>query len=157
MIKQPFVAKLEILLINNRNKNGPRTDPCGTPDEISTNNENFPLQTTACWRWCKYDLNHSSSIFLIPYSESFFNHKSWSIVSKHFAMSNIQIPVIWLSFTFSSQSSIALCRLVWVEWPFRYANWSGVIKECSFKYVTSWLRINCSTIFAICPMTDIGL
>ena len=45
--EQPFAAKLEISLINNRNKKGPRTHPCGTPDEISTNGDSFPLQSTA--------------------------------------------------------------------------------------------------------------
>ena len=53
------IQKLEIPLINNRNKSGHMTDSCGTPDEIFTNDDNFPFQSTACWRWCKYDFNHS--------------------------------------------------------------------------------------------------
>ena len=41
--EQPFAAKLEISLIDNRNNKGPRRDPCGTPDEISTNGDSFSI------------------------------------------------------------------------------------------------------------------
>ena len=53
-------------------------------------------------------LKPPNSTFSIPYNKSFFNNTSWLIVSKHFAMSNIQLPISCFLFTFSCQSSIAV-------------------------------------------------
>ena len=43
-------AKLEMSLINNKNKIGPRTDPCGTPHVISQDSDVSLLNLTNCLR-----------------------------------------------------------------------------------------------------------
>ena len=82
----------------------------------------------------------------MPYMLNFWSKMWWLMVSKHFEISKRQT-----SFIFSSQSSITRWRLVCVEWPFRYADWSGEIKACSSRYDTSWERTNCSTILGNVP------
>ena len=152
-IKQSFAAKLGIWLINNTNKNGPGTDSWWTPDEMSTKDGSFQLQSTACWRWWKYYLNHSNSTFLIPYKECFLNNESWWIVLKHLTLSNVQIPVIWLSFTFWSQASITLCRLIWVEWPFKYSSWLGVMKNIHIS-IPQVCYISTAPLFSQCSQWE---
>ena len=39
---------------------------------------------------------------------------------------------------------------------FQDTDWSNEIKACSSRYDTSWERTNCSTILAMCPITEIG-
>ena len=49
-----------------KNKRGPRTEPCGTPQLISKVSEVLPQTETYCFLSVRYDLNHCSGIPLIP-------------------------------------------------------------------------------------------
>ena len=77
----------DISLINNRNKNGPRTDPCGTPHVTSTNDDSSLWQSTACFRLSRQEENHFNSCCFIQYILSFCSRIEWLIVSKHLEVS----------------------------------------------------------------------
>ena len=48
-------------------KVGPRTEPCGTPEETGTSSELIPLITTVCFRLSKKSLIHFRVSPLMPY------------------------------------------------------------------------------------------
>ena len=45
-----------------RKSNGPRTEPCGTPQLFPSNSDDFSLNETYCLRSVRYDLNQFSSL-----------------------------------------------------------------------------------------------
>ena len=49
-----------------RKSNGPRTDPCGTPQVILLMLDDTPLTNTYCLLLDKYDSNHLYAVFRIP-------------------------------------------------------------------------------------------
>ena len=50
-----------------RNKSGPNTDPCGTPNgQISERSESTPLVETYCLCLYKYEVNQLRTVPLIP-------------------------------------------------------------------------------------------
>ena len=60
-------------LINNKNRVGPRIEPCGTPDSMYVKAERpFPW-TTACCLSLRYDVNQAIDLRLNLYLMSFFN------------------------------------------------------------------------------------
>ena len=60
-------------LINNKNRVGPRIDPCGTLDFIYVNAERPFLWTTACCLLLRYDVNQAINLQLNLKVISFFN------------------------------------------------------------------------------------
>ena len=71
----------------NKNRRGPRIDPWGTPSRISKRGLNLFLMLTNCLRFLRYDLNHSSSMPIIPYLLSLLKSISWLQVSNAFLRS----------------------------------------------------------------------
>ena len=68
--------------VYNRNRRGPRTDPCGTPKSTIAGVDLLSLQRTNWVRWSKYDTNHWSTTPSRPYEIS--NQRSrilWSTES----------------------------------------------------------------------------
>ena len=64
------------------NSNGPRTDPCGTPNGTDVGDElSLPIRTS-CFLSAKYDLSQSSAAPVTPnLCLSLLNRMPWSIVS----------------------------------------------------------------------------
>ena len=56
-----FVEEYWISFIYIRNKRGPRTEPCGTPQSMDCCSEITPLISVVCFRLLKYD-EHKSDI-----------------------------------------------------------------------------------------------
>ena len=50
----------------NKNSNGPKTVPWGTPDVTQEGDDVFPSQTTVCCRPIKNEVNQSSKVPRIP-------------------------------------------------------------------------------------------
>ena len=59
------------------------------------------------------------------------------MISKNLEISKRQMTVVWLSFMFSSLSSITQYKLVYAEWAIRCADRSVEIKACSSRYDAS--------------------
>ena len=74
--------------INNKNNNGSRTYPCGTPLLIEEEEEVTPLITVIWFLSLRYDLSHSCETPLIPYKFNFDNKMLWSTVSSAFGKGN---------------------------------------------------------------------
>ena len=53
-------------LIYIKNNRGPRTEPCGTPQEMGYKSEDSPLKYTYCFLPLRYDWNHFKEVPLIP-------------------------------------------------------------------------------------------
>ena len=58
-------------LIYNKNKSGPRIEPCGTPHVILLSFEMKPFTSDFCERSLKYDSSSWNALPVIPNSNSF--------------------------------------------------------------------------------------
>ena len=67
-----------------RNNNGPRIEPCGTPQTIEFHEEQAPITTTRCCLPFKYVVIQFRAGPLMPVFSIFFNKISCSMVSKAF-------------------------------------------------------------------------
>ena len=79
-----------------RNNNGPKIEPCGTPQTIEFHDEQAPLTITRCCLPFKYDVIQVKAGPLIPVFSIFFNKISCSMVSKAFLRSRKKL----IAFTF---------------------------------------------------------
>ena len=70
-----------------RNKRGPKMDPCGTPDNISIEEEKVELILTHCLRPDKYEDSQHNILPLTPICSSLLIKILWSKVSKAFERS----------------------------------------------------------------------
>ena len=145
--KQPSVVKLETLLINIKNNKGPNTEPWGIPLYTSWNTEKFCWKYTICLRLFKLLENQISSLPPMPYMSSRFSKISLFMESKHLEIYNKQAPINELSFIWSNQSSMTLCRLVCVECIFNYADWSIEMIAWSCRYWMTCLLTKLSIIY----------
>ena len=84
-ISTPHDATIHIVN-NNKNKIGPRTDPCGTPLDTSIQDDSAPLMQTRCFLYPS--ANFQSSYWLnLVYHELLFINLVWGTLSKTFAKS----------------------------------------------------------------------
>ena len=77
-----FWTVLGMSFIYKRNKSGPNTEPCGTPDTAGSQSELRPSTTTLCWRLCKWDLNQPSKSEWKPKDCSLWIINSWETLQK---------------------------------------------------------------------------
>ncbi|KAH3777446.1 hypothetical protein DPMN_178891 [Dreissena polymorpha] len=67
-----------------KNRRGPRSYPCGTPQEIPAVDKKVPETSTSCCLSERYDLNHLKISSPRPAALSFIRRVEWSTVSKAF-------------------------------------------------------------------------
>ena len=82
-------------LIKTRNKIGPRTDPCGTPDVTGADAELSPSTTTLCDRPDRKSSIHGSTLPRIPYHLSFYSRRACDTLSKALEKSMTAVSVCW--------------------------------------------------------------
>ena len=90
------------------NSNGPRIEPCGTPQVTGSKLDAFALTLQCCTLFDKYDFNRDKSLSCRPYRHSFSSNISRFTVSKAFLKSrNITAFAFPLSM-FNSQLTCAM-------------------------------------------------
>ena len=97
-VKRVNLKKLEHFgksLINIENKNGPRMEPCGTPQLIVCISDDLPFSKTHCLLYVKYDSNHFKAIPLAPNFFIFFGSILWFTQSNAFRKSKNKDKTIW--------------------------------------------------------------
>jgi len=105
--------------VYNRNRRGPRTDPCGTPKSTIAGVDLLSLQRTNWVRWSKYDTNHWSTTPSRPYEIS--NRRSrilWSTADKSIRANISRSPLSTAVRMSESTFNTAVC----VPWCARYAD-----------------------------------
>jgi hypothetical protein len=102
-------AALSKSLMKMRNRMGPRTLPCGTPDSTSVHEEYLPFSTTLCFRPVSQLLIQASVFCLMPCALSFSRSLSLGTLSKALAKSRKTtsngLPESITSIAFSRNSS----------------------------------------------------
>ena len=107
-INQPFAANQKYtwwIIENQRNKDRPL---CDTRWYIHKRWQ-FSITKRNLLTLMQYDSNHSNSTFLLPYSDSFFNNRSRSMVSKY-----LLCPTYKYLFFYSHSLFQASCFLLYV-------------------------------------------
>jgi len=137
---------------------GPITEPCGTPEVQWTVVE-------LCWpsltNWCRSsinDFNHFKAMSVTPNSSlNRDNSLPWLMVSNVADMSRL---ISWLLVFFLSIALYELSNISWsavsVEWPERYADWSGLKFPVASKCGFNWTSTNLSTSFDTMWRLEIG-
>ncbi|KAH3750144.1 hypothetical protein DPMN_184662 [Dreissena polymorpha] len=67
-------------------------EPCGTPQEMFSDDEKVPDTSTSCFLSNKYDCNHIVISSPRPEARSFIKSIEWSTVSKAFCKSKRTMP-----------------------------------------------------------------
>ena len=110
-------------VVKMENRSGPRTEPCGTPDDSFTVRERQPPTTMNCSRRTKYDASHRRTTQSKP-KRSFARsrRRRWSSVPNAALMSSdIRTDGDALSVAVK-RSLTTLVMAVSVEWRARYAD-----------------------------------
>jgi len=114
---------------------GPRTDPCGTPQMMSTRAEHLPPQRTCCRRQARYDRNQSNAKLSTPkVTRSRSNKIPWSTESKAAERLSRTSKAVSSRSTASKRSESTQVIAVSVECPCQKPDWVDGSKQ--FKIYT---------------------
>ena len=99
------------------NSEGPKIEPCGTPNVMFYSGLELLFIVKNCFRSVKYDLNHINSVSARPYFFSLSRRIWWLQVSNAFFKSQ-KIAIVWLLLFNESLILFRKCTIGWiVEWP----------------------------------------
>ena len=110
-------------LIYTRNRTGPRTDPWGTPAEISFGSDSLAETCTCCVLFVTYDSNHDSELWLNLYAANLWRSSLWFTKSNALDKSRKTVPTVSLSFRAFNQLSSILVKAVWQKCDCLKPNW----------------------------------
>ena len=111
--------------INNKNSNGPRTVPCGTPEITSSQEDWQPSTTTRCFLFQIKEEIQRLVVPVIPYDLSFSNNFWWGTESNALLKSKTSTSVRWPESRDAHQSLIESTNWVSHEKPDLKPCWFG--------------------------------
>ena len=117
-----------------KNRIGPSTEPCGTPEVTGTKSDSSPSSTTDCDRLPRKAWIQSSSLPLIPYRWSFQSSFEWLTLSNAFEKSNSIRSVCLPTHAFRARSSTSMVSCV-SHWPFFSKTVLKIVKQVMFVHV----------------------
>ena len=121
------------------NRNGPRTDPWGTPNLRGMDFDVEPLILTDWWRSCKYRIggdpgkyeeNHFSAVPSTPIFESLFSISSRSMVSKAAERSSNTRKTPSRRSSADKLSLLTWSHVYFFDYFFEFHVWHMVSKGC---------------------------
>ena len=147
--------------MNKTKKGGPRTEPCGTPvDDISQEEEDESILTKD-ERFVKYEWIQMWTVpdkpNVYPSLWSLRRRVVWSRVSKAADISKAARIATFPESMVSMISLVSLSKAVSVEWNFRYADWRGEKLGEMERWGRRRARAKRSTILPIVFKLEIGL
>ena len=104
-----------ISFTNQRNKTGPRIDPCGTPCLTGFGSDVICPSFTNCRRSSRYHRNQATLCGLAPYTDNFFSSRLWLITSNALRKSTNTSPVTSSLSSLNKILSVILIRAISVE------------------------------------------
>jgi len=148
---------LAMSLMYSKNNKGPRTVPCGTPDETVRQDDWVPFSVTRWRRDERKDSTHRKVPPHMPYQWSFTKRRLWGTESKAFEKSKTAMSVLVPESRLLAQSSIAKTSYVSQEWPALKPCWRGdkILFDSRNRLILEWMI--CSKTLLQMHVNDTGL